>query len=185
MHVLIRLAIAALYLGLIDVGPGVASEPFTLDAVRADVRQKYQGVKHLSTDELARMLDSKEPLLLLDVREKQEFAVSHIPGAIRVDPGAWSWSFMKSFGGQANAKRVIFYCSVGVRSSTLAKQVQEALKTRGARAVYNLDGGIFAWHNERRRLADRKGDTPYIHPFDDHWGKLIKRTDLVRTAPVQ
>ena len=170
-------------LGWTVIGPGVAAEPFTLDAVRADVRQNYQGVKHLSTDTLARMLDGKEPILLLDVREREEFAVSHIPGAVRVDPGTWSWSFMKRFAAQANAKKVIFYCSVGVRSSALAKQVQEALKTRGARAVYNLDGGIFAWHNESRRLTDRKGDTSYVHPFDGHWGKLIQRKGLVRTAP--
>lgn len=183
MHALIRFAVAALCLGLTDIGPGVAAESFTLDAVRADVRQDYRGVTHLSTDALAKMLDGKEPLLLLDVREREEFAVSHIPGAVRVDPGMWSWSFMKSFAAQANAKKVIFYCSVGVRSSALAEQVQEALKTRGARAVYNLDGGIFAWHNERRRLTDRTGDTPFVHPFDGHWGKLIKRTDMVRTTP--
>lgn len=184
MHALIRLAIAALYLAVIDVGQPVTAEPFTLDAVRTDVRQKYGGVAQLSTDALAKMLDNREPVLLLDVRERKEFAVSRIPGAVRVDPGMWSWSFMKRFGGQANAKKVIFYCSVGVRSSELAKRVQDALKAGGARAVYNLDGGIFAWHNERRRLANRKGDTPFVHPFDDHWGKLIERSALIRTAPV-
>ena len=53
----------------------------------------------------------------------------------------------------------------------------------GAQAVYNLDGGIFAWHNERRALTNAAGATDYVHPFDDYWGRLLERRDLIRTVP--
>lgn len=184
MYVLIRLVVAALFLAVADAGPVVAG-PFTLDAVRENVKQKYGGVDHLSTGALTQALKGGEDILLLDVREKQEFAVSHIPGAVRVDPGMWRWNFMQKFAGQARGKKVIFYCSVGVRSSELAERVSQALKDQGAAGVYNLDGGVFAWHNERRALADGKGDTVFVHPFDSHWGKLVERSELVRTTPGQ
>lgn len=162
-----------------------AKEPFTLDGVRAQVKQDYAGVAHLSTQALAAALARKDEVLLLDVRESEEYAVSRIPGAVRVDPGVWSWSFLRQHAAAAKGKTVVFYCSVGVRSSRLAASVQKALKEEGAMAVYNLDGGIFAWHNEQRRLRDAKGATRFVHPFDGHWGRLVRRRDLTRTGPAK
>ena len=159
------------------------AKPFTLDAVRAQVRQDFSSVPHLSTQELARAMAAKDNLLVLDVRERQEFVVSRIGGAQRVDPGIWRWQFMNRFGDKVRGKTVVFYCSVGVRSSKLAASVQAALKERGARGVYNLDGGVFAWHNEARALVNSKGATDFVHPFDSKWGKLVKRQALVKTAP--
>ncbi|MHA1164745.1 MAG: rhodanese-like domain-containing protein, partial [Alphaproteobacteria bacterium] len=124
----------------------LAAEHFTLDTVRAQVRQDFKGVPHLSTGELARAMAAKDNLLVLDVRERNEFAVSRIKGAHRVDPGIWRWTFMNRFGDRVRGKTVVFYCSVGVRSSKLAAYVQAALKEQGAKGVYNLDGGVFAWH---------------------------------------
>ena len=138
---------------------------------------------HMPAKALAAALARKNDVLLLDVRESEEYAVSRIPGAVRVDPGIWSWSFLRKHAEAARGKTVVFYCSVGVRSSRLAASVQKALKESGAKAVYNLDGGIFAWHNQARSLANAKGVTPYVHPFDSHWGKLVRRQEFVRSVP--
>lgn len=158
-------------------------EPFTLESVRAQVVRDYGGVAQLSTQTFAAQLARRTDVLLLDVREKDEFAVSHLAGAERVDPGIWRWSFMNRFGDKVRGKTVVFYCAVGVRSSQLAERVQAELKERGAKAVYNLDGGIFAWHNESRALIDAKGKTEFVHPFDAYWGQLVKRGELARTSP--
>lgn len=161
----------------------LAAEPFTLDTIRAQVRSDYKGIPHLSTSELKRALAAKDNLLVFDVREENEFAVSRIKGAQRVDPGIWGWQFMNRFGDDVRGKTVVFYCSVGVRSSKLAASVQAALKEQGARQVYNLDGGVFAWHNEARDLVNGKGATKFVHPFNKHWGQLVKRGELTRSAP--
>lgn len=177
--------IAALLIAATIVKADVAysREPFTLEAVRAQVARDYGGVAQLSTQTFADQLARRSEVLLLDVRESEEFSVSHLAGAERVDPDIWRRSFMNKYGGRVRGKTVIFYCAVGVRSSQLAERVQVALKERGAKAVYNLDGGIFAWHNEGRALVDAKGETEFVHPFDAHWGQLVKRGELTRTSP--
>ncbi|MFQ5626569.1 MAG: rhodanese-like domain-containing protein [Methyloligellaceae bacterium] len=160
-----------------------AKEPFTLDAVRGKVRQDYGRVEQLSTTALAEQMAKGAPMALFDVREKGEFAVSRIKGAERVDPDIWRWSFMNKYADKLRGKTVVFYCSVGVRSSRLAESVQAALKKQGARAIYNLDGGVFAWHNEARALVNGQGVTQFVHPFDTYWGQLVTRRALLSTIP--
>ncbi len=183
MRVLVHLLLTLFWLMPAGGVPVVAADSFTLDAVRERVTRDYADVEQLSTEAFAKAAGEGERVLLLDVREREEFAVSRIPGAIQVEPGIWRWSFLSRFAEQARGKTVIFYCSVGVRSSKLASAVQAALKEKGALRVYNLDGGIFAWHNEARALVNDKGATPHVHPFDDHWGKLVKRSELIRQEP--
>lgn len=159
-----------------------AREPFTLEAVRAQVQRDYDGVAHLSSGSFAEKL-KRGNILLIDVREGAEYAVSHIAGAERADPGMWRSTFMKAFGEKVRGKTVVFYCSVGVRSSRLAASVQAALKEKGAQAVYNLDGGVFGWHNENRPLVNAAGKTKFVHPFDKKWGTLVTRQELTRISP--
>ena len=168
---------------LLALQPAHAREPFTLESVQSQVHRDYTNIGHLSTSTLVDMFSHKEDVLLLDVRERDEFAVSHIAGAQRVDPGIWSSTFLKQFGDKVKGKTVVFYCSVGVRSSRLATRVQTALKKQGAQHVFNLDGGVFAWHNEARALVNGQGATDYVHPFDGTWGKLVKRQALVKSVP--
>ena len=100
-----------------------------------------------------------------------------------MDPGIWQRTFLKRHGEAVKGKTVVFYCSVGVRSSKLAAKLQKALAARGAKAVYNLQAGIFNWHNERRPLTTGSAPTSFVHPFDDHWGQLVERRDLLRYRP--
>jgi rhodanese-related sulfurtransferase len=163
---------------------GVAAyEAGDLPKVESWVGESYADVAHLSPDSFTQMRASGTPLLLLDVREPEEFAVSHLPGAAQVDPGIWSSSFLNRYGESVSGRTVVLYCSVGVRSSKLAGRVQAALVARGAKAVYNLQGGVFRWHNEQRVLADGDGETDRVHPYDRSWGKLVLRTDKIATEP--
>lgn len=160
-------------------------EPFTLDGVRQQVKRDYGSVSHLAPSALADARARGSDVLLLDVREAREFAVSRIPGAVRVEPGQWRSVFLRRFAEAAKGKTVVFYCSVGVRSSRLAARVQTALRAHGATAVHNLDGGIFAWHRERRPLRDAGGETTFVHPYDAHWGRLVAHRELVRRTPAE
>jgi len=180
---LMRAAVLALLMLLLVPVLANTKEPFTLDAVRGKVRQDFASVEQLSTRALAEQMARGAPLALFDVREQGEYAVSRIKGAERVDPGIWRGSFMSRFDDKLRGKTVVFYCAVGVRSSRLASSVQAALKEQGATAVYNLDGGVFAWHNEARALVNGKGMTQFVHPFDTYWGQLVTRRALVSTLP--
>ena len=155
---------------------------FTLEQVINDVESDYPQVQHLPSANLASTLNKTAPLLL-DVREADEFAVSRIPGAVRVSPGISKSKFLKEFAAMAKGRQVIMYCSVGVRSSELAEDVQAELKASGAVSVHNLQGGIFRWHNQQRELIDQTGSTEYVHPYNRKWGQLIKHADKAKYRP--
>ena len=169
------------------------SELFTLDSIMEEVRRDFPTVGQLASQELisakgtnSKIVDEGLPdhkIVLFDVRENSEFAVSHIKGAIRVDPGIWTYDFIERYGQNVDGKTVIFYCSVGVRSSKLARASQRQLVKLGAINVYNLEGGIFNWHNLDMPLVNHNGPTRYVHPYNSKWGKLLNRHKYVSYKP--
>jgi len=176
--------IASLIVSLYAIMP-LRAEVFNLPTVKSQVLRDYKDVSHMETGELAEMMAVKNDLLIFDVREENEFKVSHIPGAIRISPSSWGWTFLREYGDKVKGKTVVFYCSVGVRSSIMAARVQDGLTERGALKVKNLNGGIFAWHNENRSLINRNGNTSFVHPYDKHWGSLLSHQDQTRMSPIK
>ena len=80
---------------------------------------------------------------ILDVRTHEEFAESHIKGAIQVDV------FSPNFLADAESKRpVAVYCRRGRRSATAATQ----LSAKGYEVI-NLEGGIMAWIAKRKETV--------------------------------
>ncbi len=65
--------------------------------------------------------------ILFDVRTKEEFAVSHLPNAIRLDPDMDPRTFLDEYGDLLEQNQVLFYCSVGRRSTQLAERVTKIL----------------------------------------------------------
>lgn len=189
--------------GLNLVKDGMASEPeresrsvaapFLLSALEQGVRVRFPDVTPLRSAELAgaisqstgdqRRVTSRSDTLdvvLFDVREKSEFAVSHLAGATRVDPELAGNEFLELYGDRLRGKRAVFYCSVGVRSAKLIERVKSHSSLPPKTDLRNLEGGIFRWHNEERALVDPAGrpvDT--VHQFDPYWGRLISRQHLV------
>jgi len=157
----------------------------SLATVEAQVEIDHKSVPQLTSAELAVLMATPGDLALFDVREEDEYAVSHIPTATRVSPSMWASTFLSRYAGAIEGKTVVFYCSVGVRSSRLAARAQSELLRRGAKAVYNLRGGIFRWHNEGRPLATAAGTTHFVHPYDADWGRLVERQHLLRTKPAR
>ncbi len=150
--------------------------------VHKDIIQAYPAVDHINADALTALLSaiSTKKTVLLDVREADEYSVSHLPGAVRVSPDSDETDLIRKLGEKIRDATVVFYCSVGQRSSALADKVQAALKNKGAAEVYNLEKGIFNWHNNQRPLENKKGATDFIHPYNFIWKALIKRDALVR-----
>ena len=147
-----------------------------LEAVRAKVHAKYPTVHQLPTAELATWLSDKNrpSSVLIDARTEEEFAISHLPGARRVDlkPSALA----KSLG---TNRSVVVYCSVGYRSSQLAERLQRA----GLTNVFNLDGSIFQWANEGRPLESAGKTAKLVHPYNSSMAKLL-REDLRANVPL-
>lgn len=157
----------------------LAGDRSDLAKIHNDIEREFVEVKHIDGDDMAAL--NPKDIILFDVREGPEFAVSHLKGSIRVDPGISTDDFIAEFSDITKGKAVIFYCSVGQRSSELADRVNSALISSGTNAAYNLEGGIFKWHNERRPLyTDSAIPTKYVHPYNSNWGSLIKGQKLIR-----
>ena len=84
---------------------------------------------------------------ILDVRTHEEFAESHIKGAIQVD--VFSPNFLADAKSKLQKERpVAVYCRSGRRSATAAKQ----LSAKGYQVI-NLEGGIMAWIAKRKETV--------------------------------
>lgn len=136
------------------------------------IRGRFPDVAQLSTDTLQAWLNrlpKQEDLVLLDVREAEEFAVSHLRGA---RPAPSKAEALRVLRGVPANRRIVVYCSVGYRSSELAGFLTE----KGYRRVYNLEGSIFRWANEGRPVYRGEERVRVVHPYDNDWGRLLKKS---------
>ena len=172
--ILLLFAIALLWLGA-DLWIRSQQQVSAVDRlgwIKERVRRQFPEAPQLSTADLDRRMQAGESLTLLDVRRPEEYAVSHLPGAIRVDPNA-----EPTLPPGVDASRpVVAYCSVGWRSSKWV----EALRADGVDAV-NLEGSIFQWAAEDRALV--RGDQPVtvVHPYGRAWAWLVDPQDRATT----
>ena len=135
------------------------------------ISRKFPSVAWLTTKELAQWLnDSSQPqLLLLDARSELEYETSHIQYAERIDPYHPNLEAVTS----SKDTPIVVYCSVGYRSARIADRLQQA----GCISVYNLEGSIFKWANEKRPLYKNERPTTLVHPYSQLWGQLLNQRD--------
>jgi rhodanese-related sulfurtransferase len=145
--------------------------------LKKSLRHKFAKIEWISTSELADWLSSKrQPApLLLDVRTVEEWNVSHLPGARRIEPNATAENAAK---GLTKERPIVTYCAVGYRSG----EVAERLRAAGFTNVRNLEGSIFQWANEHRPLVHENEAVAQVHPYNGFWGRLVN--DDVR-APLK
>ena len=144
----------------------------SLAAVEAGIRKKFPHVARVSTGALAGEMERGPGPALLDVRTPEEFAVSHLRGARRIDPDAPPAALAEL----PKDADIVTYCSVGYRSAGLAERLRAAGYTR----VRNLEGSIFQWANEGRPVyrdgqqVEQVEQVEQVHPYNATWGKLLK-----------
>lgn len=105
----------------------------------------------ISMEEAApRMAEPQHPLIL-DVREPDEFAAGHVPGALNVplkQVGAWAKA-------QPKDRPVMVICRSGKRSLRASAELAE----QGFTQVTNVQGGFLAW-KERGLPVETPTATP-------------------------
>jgi len=136
--------------------------------LKRSIRAEFPGVRQISTEELADWLDddAREPPILLDARAPREYAVSHLRDA-RLAPDRVA--ALRDLGDAPRDTPIVVYCSVGYRSSRLAKE----LAGRGFTRVSNLEGSIFEWANEHRPVYRGPERVRAVHSYDETWGRFL------------
>jgi sodium/bile acid cotransporter 7 len=117
-------------------------------------------VPNMEASEAIKQVDSKN-YVFVDVREDNEWQVSHIKNAIT----AKEFERNKD---QYKGKKVVAYCTIGYRSSEYVQK----LKKSGFDA-YNLRGSILLWAHEGGTLVDAKGkEVKSAHVYGSTWDLL-------------
>jgi len=136
----------------------------------ADLLKQHnnKGVPYISVQELAM---PKTKAIVFDSREPKEYKVSHIKDAICVGYDNFDMASIKNLYPNTN-KKIVVYCSLGIRSETIGKKLKKA----GYTNVYNIYGGIFEWKNKGFSIIDSEhNETNKVHTFNKAWSKwLIK-----------
>ena len=93
--------------------------------------------------------------VLLDVREADEFAAGHLPGAIHVSRGLLEFKLSGTPALSARDLKVFVYCKTGGRSALAAAAMQDM----GYLDVVSLAGGIDAWTAAGKPLVKPQSPT--------------------------
>jgi rhodanese-related sulfurtransferase len=119
-----------------------------LPSATALVAEAKAQIKEISAAELkAGALDGR---VVIDVREPEEFAGGHIPGAVNQPRGTLEFTVMRhpvlaALAEQNPARvadtQIILYCRSGTRSALAA----QTLEKMGFNNVYSLRGGFQGW----------------------------------------
>lgn len=158
-----------------------ASGANPLRHVEEDLAQRYSGIGHCEPDVLAgRLRRGASGLTTLDVRSAEEFEVSHIAGAVRVDPNITANEFARRFAHLVEGRDVLAYCSVGLRSTAFAHRLRRTFIDTGANTVSNLRGGLFRWRNDGHPIVCRDGPAETIHPYNEYWARFLKQAATPR-----
>ena len=96
-----------------------------------------------STQDIQRRIDAGEPLLLIDVREPEEFAITRIEGATLI-PMREIPASLQQLEAKAGEATLIVFCHHGVRSLNVAHWLRE----QGVPACQSMAGGIDAWSTQ-------------------------------------
>lgn len=79
--------------------------------------------------------------ILLDVREADEYASGHIPGAIHMSRGMLEFKLSSNPALSARDLKIVLYCKTSGRAALAAK----ALHEMGYQHVQSISGGFDAW----------------------------------------
>jgi len=110
--------------------------PTTYSDLLASVRK---ATKEVSLDSLKKRLEAREPIVLLDVREKEEFRAGYIPGAISIPRGFLE---IQVEGKLPNKDaKIVAYCAGGTRSALAAKTLGDL----GYTNVETANPGFTRW----------------------------------------
>lgn len=101
-----------------------------------DTDTSNTGYKDIKGEETVKLMDDTDDLLILDVRDENEYEAGHIEDAVHVsvDDVEKRMSEFEDY----KDKTVLVYCRVGKRSA----KASETLSKNGFENVYNAEDGV-------------------------------------------
>jgi rhodanese-related sulfurtransferase len=112
------------------------------DGLIRNIEGKKVMVKEIDAVALSNLMKSDE-VVLIDVREPEEYSSGHIDKAISIPLSVFQQKFQRE--DYPTDKKIVLQCQGGVRSMKACNIVRELAEQEH---VINLIGGLNAWKNE-------------------------------------
>lgn len=106
----------------------------------ATTAQKH--VKTIGMEEYRKIVENPDGALIIDVREPEEYAAGHIPGAINIPRGMITSQIWKHVGSSEKAdvdRPIVLQCQAGRRATLAAQTLGELGFTETSAVIMNLD----------------------------------------------
>lgn len=140
------------------------------------IRSCLTDVKEIMPWDLEERLEDNPDLLIVDVREPEEFAAMHIPHSLNVPRGilesACEWDFEETEPElvQARDREVIVVCRSGHRSVLAANSLQ----VLGFNNVASLKTGLRGWNDYEQPLVDGQEQPVDMDDADDYFTTKLR-----------
>jgi adenylyltransferase/sulfurtransferase len=102
------------------------------------IKAKKEG-SEISVEQTHQLLQNKEPVVLLDIREEEEIAMGYIKGTLFLPQGRLEKEIENLL--PDKDVPIVVYCAGGIRSLKAAKVMQE----KGYKNVFSMAKGIDGW----------------------------------------
>jgi rhodanese-related sulfurtransferase len=147
------------------------------------IKDCLSDVKEIMPWDLEERLAANPDLLLVDVREPDEFAAMHIDGSLNVPRGilesACEWDYEETVPElvRARDREVVVVCRSGYRSIMAA----HAMNLLGYGDVSSLQTGLRGWKDYEQPLVDAAGESVDLDDADRYFTPRL-RPDQMRPA---
>lgn len=130
--------------------------------------------------DLEEEIEQNPELIVLDIRESDEFEMMHIKGSLHVPrgvlEGACVWNYDDTIPALAQARNqnIVVVCRSGNRSALAALTMQKM----GFKQVRSLKLGIKGWNDNDLEMLNNQGDIVDIDQIDEWLNKAVPEGKL-------
>jgi rhodanese-related sulfurtransferase len=111
------------------------------------VKEAKAVIKEVSISDVKNMLEAKENVIILDVRDKNELDDGRIPGAINISRGMLE--FKAPLVIPDKNSNIVVYCGLDLRGPLATRTLNEM----GYKNAVNMAGGLKAWRQAGYPIA--------------------------------
>lgn len=112
------------------------------------VQTVKQRIQELTLEQVSTLLETQDSLILIDVREDNEWDNGRLPKAIHLSKGIIERDIEKTI--PDLAAKIVLYCGGGSRSALAADNLQKM----GYQNVFSMAGGYRGWIEAGYKLAE-------------------------------
>ncbi|MCW9048286.1 MAG: rhodanese-like domain-containing protein [Gammaproteobacteria bacterium] len=116
--------------------------------IKTEIGLKFTNIQQLNVNEAVRLMNDSE-VVVLDVRENNEYKTGHIRDSIHIPMSSLAKRLTELE--KHKNKQILAYCRSGSRSNSACR----TLNKQGFENVSNLAGGIMSWTNANLPVTNK------------------------------